>query len=204
VGPGNLFRHVEFRQAIATAIGKDDLIEGVYRNLAEPHYTWQPEWSEWYPGDDEIPFFGTGDRYGPEPARELARTALDRSEFDYRFDGDRLVTPDDDQVSLDIYHSVGQETSQLIAEYVAQELDDNLGIDVDVQAIDGVRFSNEFWTADPEGGTDTVAGEEVTWDSPTPNNPGPRSVTANEAWDMSLVFGLNTYPRNPLTNAAFF
>ena len=203
-GPGNLFRHVEFRQAIATAIGKDDLIEGVYRNLADPHYTWQPEWSEWYPGDDEIPFFGTGDRYGPEPARELARTALDRSSFDYRFDGDRLVTPDDDQVTLDIYHSVGQETSQLVAEYVAGELDDNLGIDVEVQAINGTRFDNEFWTADPEGGTDTVDGEAVTWETPTSNNPGPRSVTANESWDMSVVFGLNTFPRNPLTNQTFF
>ena len=203
-GPGNLFRHVEFRQAIATAIGKDDLIEGVYRDLAEPHYTWQPAWSQWYPGDEEIPFFGTGDRYGAGPAMELAEQAFERSSFDYRFDGDRLVTPDDEAVSLDIYHLAGAETSQLIAQYVAQELDENLGIELEVQAIDGTRFDNDFWTTDPEGGTDTVDGEEVTWEAPTPNNPGPRSVTANEAWDMSLVFGLNTYPRNPLTNAAFF
>jgi len=203
-GPGNLFQHVEFRQAIATAIGTDDLIEGIYRNLAEPHHTWQPAWSQWYPGDEEIPFFGTGDRYGAGPAMELAEEAFERSPFDYRFDGNRLVTPDGEAVALDIYHLSGAETSQLIAQYVAQELDENLGIELEVQAIDGTRFDNEFWTADPEGGTDTVAGEEVTWDSPTPNNPGPRSVTANEAWDMSLVFGLNTYPRNPLTNAAFF
>jgi len=203
-GPGNLFRYVEFRQAIATAIGTDDLIEGIYRGLAEPHHTWQPAWSRWYPGDDEVPFFGTGDRYGAGPARKLATGAFDRSAFDYGFDGDRMVTPEGEQVVLDVYHSAGRETSQLIAEYAAQELDDNLGIELDVQAIDGVRFNNEFWTATPEGGTDTVDGESVRWDAPTPNNPGPRSVTSNEAWDMSLVFGLNTYPRNPLTNAAFF
>ncbi|MFT4910355.1 MAG: peptide/nickel transport system substrate-binding protein [Natronomonas sp.] len=203
-GPGNLFRYIEFRQAIATAIGKDDLIEGIYRGLAKPHYTWQPEWSQWYPGNDGIPFFGTGERYGSEPARELASAAFERSEFDYRFDGDRLVTPEDDQVTLDVYHSVGQETSQLIAEYVAGELDANLGIDVVVEAIDGVRFDEDYWGAEPQGGTDTVNGESVTWERPTPTNPGPRSVTSNESWDMSLVFGLNTFPRNPLTNETFF
>ena len=203
-GPGNLFRHTPFRRAIATAIGKDDLIEGIYRGLAEPHYTWQPDWSQWYPGDEEIPFFGTGDRYGAEPARELAETAFEASEFDYRFDGDRMVTPDDEGVVLDVYHLAGAETSQLIAEYVARELDDNLGIELEVEAIDGTRFDDEFWTATPEGGTDTVDGEEVTWEQPTQNNPGPRSVTSNEAWDMSLVFGLNTFPRNPLTNRTFF
>lgn len=203
-GPGNLFRHTAFRQAIATAIGKDELIEGIYRDLAEPHYTWQPDWSRWYPGDEEIPFFGTGDRYGPGPARELAEAAFSESEFDYRFDGDRMVTPEDEQVVLDVYYSSGQETSQLIAEYVAQELDDNLGIELEVEAIDGTRFNDQYWTATPEGGTDTVAGEEVAWEQPTPQNPGPRSVTSNEAWDMSLVFGLNTFPRNPLTNRTFF
>ena len=203
-GPGNLFRHVEFRQAVATAIGKDDLIEGVYRGLAAPHYTWQPEWSQWYPGDAEVPFFGTGERYGADPARERAAAALDRSEYDYRFDGDRLVTPDDEQVSLDVYHSVGQETSQLIAEYVADELDANLGIDIVVESIDPTRFDESYWTATPEGGTDTVDSESVTWEQPTPQNPGPRSVTSEEPWDMSLVYGLNTYPRNPLTNATFF
>ena len=203
-GPGNLFRHTPFRQAIATAIGKDELIEGIYRDLAEPHYTWQPDWSQWYPGDEEIPFFGTDDRYGSEPARELAEAAFEESEFDYRFDGDRMVTPDDEGVVLDVYHLAGAETSQLIAEYVAQELGDNLGIELEVQAIDGTRFDSEFWTATPEGGTDTVDGEEVTWEQPTPNNPGPRSVTSSEDWDMSLVFGLNTYPRNPLANRVFF
>ena len=50
-GPGNLFRHVPFRQALAAAISKDELITGVYRDLANPHFTWQPRWSEFYPGD---------------------------------------------------------------------------------------------------------------------------------------------------------
>ena len=203
-GPGNLFRITEFRQAIACAINKNELIEGVYRGLAQPHFTWQPRFSEFYPGDDEIPKFGTGDLYGPDPARERAETAFERSEFDYGFDGDTLVTPENDQVVLDVYHSAGSDTSQLIAEFVAEELNENLGIELEVEAIDGVRFDSDFWTAEPQGGSDTIDGETVEWDSPTPNNPGPRSVTSNEPWDMSLVFGLNTYPLNPMTNRFFF
>ena len=151
-----------------------------------------------------FPRFGVDDLVGRDVARSLAREAFAASEYDYGFDGDRLVTPGGDQVTLDIYHSAGQETSQLTAEYIAGELDTALGIDVTVEAIDGTRFNNEYWTATPEGGTDTLAGEEVTWENPTPQNPGPQSVTSNEAWDMSVVFGLNTYPLNPLTNRVFF
>lgn len=203
-GPGNLFRYKSFRQAIASAIDKEELINGVYRGLAEPHYTWQPEFSEFYPTDSDLPQFGMGDQYGEEVARGLAEEAFSESEYDYSFDGDELVNPDGDQVVLDVYHSSGQETEQLTGEFIADELDENLGIEVEVEAIDGTRFAEEYWNADPEGGTDEVDGEEVEWTDPGPNNPGPRSVTANEDWDMSLVFGLNTYPRNPLTNQVFY
>ena len=152
----------------------------------------------------DFPRFGVEDLYGEGVARTLARRAFEESDHDYGFDGGDMVTPEGNQVELDLYHSAGQETSQLMAEYIAQELDENLGIAVSVEAIDGTRFNNEYWTAEPTGGTDTIGGEEVTWERPTPQNPGPQSVTSNEAWDMSVVFGLNTYPLNPLTNEAFF
>ncbi|EMA62534.1 ABC transporter substrate-binding protein [Halorubrum lipolyticum] len=152
----------------------------------------------------DFPQFGVGDLYGQEVARTLARDAFEQSEYEYGFDGDTMVNPDGDQVEINIYHSAGQETSQLTAEFIAQELGQNLGINVVVEAIDGTRFNNEYWTAEAQGGTDTVNGEELEWASPTPQNPGPRSVTSNEPWDMSIVFGLNTYPLNPLTNEVFF
>ena len=203
-GPGNLFRHTAFRRALAAAISKDELIQGVYRGLAEPHFTWQPRFSEFYPGDDSIPQFGTGDRYGSEVARSLAEDAFGASEFAYGFDGEDMVTPEGDPVALDLYYGAGQEVEGLIAEFVAQELGENLGIDVTVESIDPIRFVEGYWTAQPQGGTETIDGEEVEWSTPTPNNPGPRSVTSEESWDLSLVVGLNTYPRNPLTNTAFF
>jgi len=51
-GPGNLFQITAFRQAVAAAIGKDELIQGIYRGLAEPHFTWQPRWSDFYPSTE--------------------------------------------------------------------------------------------------------------------------------------------------------
>ncbi|GGI98974.1 peptide-binding protein [Halobellus salinus] len=203
-GPGNLFRHTAFRQGLAAAIGKEELIAGIFRGLAQPHYTWQPSWSEWHPGDDAVTQLGTGDRYGGEVARGLVGDAIADSEFGYRFDGNALVTPEGETITLDLYHLAGGETSQLIAEFIGEELSDSLGIEVTIEAIDAVRFQQDYWTAAPQGGTDTVDGEAVSWDRPTPNNPGPRSVTSAESWDMSIVYGLNTYPLNPLTNAAFF
>ncbi|MDZ5812280.1 ABC transporter substrate-binding protein [Halorubrum sp. AD140] len=219
-GPGNMFRHVEFRQAMAAAIGKEDLIEDVFRGFAETHFTWQPRFSEFYPPEEEVPRFGVGDRYGGEFARELAREAFDRSAYDYGFDGEEMVDPDGNRVELDIYHSVGQETERLTAEFVAEELGANLGIDASVEAVDGARFTEEYWTASdfptpetndegevtevPDVLVDEVDGEEVEWTSPGPTNPGPRTVTAAEDWDMEVVFGLNTYPRNPIINDAFF
>ena len=203
-GPGNLFRFTAFRQGLAAAIDKQGMIRGIFRGLAQPHYTWQPSWSDWYPGDDAIEQFGAGDQYGGDVARGLVEEAISESAFDYRFDGGALVTPEGETVTLDLHHLAGGETSQLIAEFIASELDDALGIEVTVEAIAGTRFQSNYWTAEPQGGTATIAGEEVTWDQPTLTNPGPRSVTAAESWDMSIVYGLNTYPLNPLTNEVFF
>ena len=202
-GPGNLFTYKEFRQGMACAISKEDLIEGVYRGLADTHFTWQPRFSRFYPGDDSLETYGVGDLYGSEVARSRVQEALDASEYDYRFDGDALVNPSGDQVTLDIYHSAGQETSRLTCEFIAQELGDNLGIDVQVEAIDGVKFSNEYWSADVPD--EPVEAEDVDGEwAVAPSNPGPRSVHAEEDWDMSMVFGLNTYPLNPLTASVFF
>jgi peptide/nickel transport system substrate-binding protein len=208
-GPGNLFRHVPFRQAMAMAINKQDLIDGVWRGLAQPHYTWQPQFSRWYPSDADFPEFGQGDMYGAEVAREKAEEAFEMSDHSYGFSGDTMVNPEGDQVTLDFYFFGNDNTDQLMAEFVAQELGNNLGMNINVEGITAGPWVNDYaqvpqdrWV---EAGTSVeYNGKTFTWDSPGPFNPGPRDVTSNEPWDMSIVYGLNTYPRNPLTNNAFF
>ena len=204
-GPGNLFRVKEFRQALAAAIDKFEYIEGIANGFAEPHYTWQPEFSEWFPGTDDLTLWGNPEEgvYGDE-ARDLVEEALEQIDEDYSYDGDVLVGPDDNQVELEIYYNAASETQELAVEFYNNQLEQNIGITLDTNAIDGTTFSENYWSADPEGGTDTIDGEEVEWAAPSGSNPGPRSVTSDESWDMATIFGLNTYPRNPLTNDVFF
>ncbi len=207
-GPGNLFRVKEFRQALAAAIDKPRLIEGVYRGFHDEHYTWQPEFSEWFPGTDELTLWGHPEEgvYGDE-ARDLAEQALDQIDEDYTYDGDTLLTPDGEQVELELYYNAASETQELAAGFFEEEFEEHLGFTLDINSIDGTRFSEEYWDgaelADP-GTSIEHEGREFVWDAPNPSNPGPREFTSNESWDFGTIFGLNTYPRNPLTNDAFF
>lgn len=130
--------------------------------------------------------------------------AIERTGLDYSYDGDTLVNPNGEQVSLDLYYSAGQDTEQLTAEFIAQEFSNNLGIEVTPEGIERLRFSDQYWTAEPEGGSDTWLGEEYTWEAPNQWNPGPRSVGQNENWDMSIMYSLSTYPRKPLNTDVFF
>ncbi len=205
-GPGNLFRQKAFRQAMACAVDKQGEINGIYFGRAEPHFTWQPQWSVFYPdNDDEVPKFGWGDMYGEEVAKGKVEEALEGFEHDYYYDDSGMLnTPEDEVVQLEFLHSDTSQTVRNRAEFYASELSENLGIEVEVGTVEGTYFVNNMWTGEPEGGTDMVNGEEVEWDAPNPNNPGPRSVTSNDPWDLALVFGLNTYARHPLANEVFF
>ena len=218
-GPGNLFRHRSFRQALSAAIDTDALIEEAFHGAASPQFTWQPPFSEFYPPEADLPQFGSGDQYGREYARDLARRAFDRSAHDYGFDGDKMVTPDGERVTLGLYRR-DDAGSRRVAAFVASELTMNLGIDVTVDGLTRERFVSEYYTVTdrpkpvrnedgdltdvPDALIDEVHGERVAWTQPTTVNPGPRSVTAAAPWDMEIVFRSNTFPRNPLATAARF
>ncbi|ELZ26725.1 peptide ABC transporter substrate-binding protein [Halogeometricum pallidum JCM 14848] len=195
-GPGNLFRKQKFRQGLGCAVDKQSLVRGVFRDYAQVQYTWQPPWSQWYPGDEEILQFGTGELYGPEAARSRIREAV--SDTDYGYDGGQLLDPSGNQVELSLYHSAGQNTERNMGQYIAQEFADNAGIQVNLQAIDGVQFVNNYWQQQVPENPD-----QYEW-SNGPYNAGPREVTGAKPWDMAIVFALNTYPLNPTTADVFF
>ncbi|GAB3701211.1 ABC transporter substrate-binding protein [Halorubrum pallidum] len=219
-GPGNLFRHRSFRRALSAAIDTDALVEEAFHGAAAPQFTWHPPFGEFHPPDDELPRFGSGDRYGRGYARDLARQAFERSTHGYRFDGEEMVTPDGERVSLGLYRRADDGVSRRVAAFVAAELDANLGIDVAVEGISRERFASECYVVDdrptperdgtgdrvnvPDALVDEVRGEWVAWTRPTAVNPGPRRVTADTPWDMEVVFRSNTFPRNPLATAALF
>ncbi|MFB6192325.1 MAG: ABC transporter substrate-binding protein [Haloarculaceae archaeon] len=195
-GPGNLFRRKKFRQGLGCAVDKQRLVEGVFRGFAQVEFTWQPRWSKWYPEDADIPQYGVGDLYGTEATRSRIREAI--SDTDYSYDGDRLVNPAGEQTSITLYHSAGQNTEKSMAQFIAQEFGENAGIEVQVEAIQGAQFARKYWAQQVPENPD-----QYEW-SKGRYNAGPRSVTSANPWDMTVVFGLNTYPLNPNTASVFF
>lgn len=199
-GPGNLFREQKFRQGLGCAVDKEALVEGVFRGYANIQYTWQPRWSRWYPEDADLMEFGTGDLYGQEEAQSRIQEAIDAVDEDYSYDDEgRLLNPEGDQCTITLYHSAGQNTERSMAEFIAQEFEDNAGIVVEVEAIQGSQFSQEYWQQEVPDNADDLEWSEGSY------NAGPRdeATSANE-WDMTVVFGLNTYPLNPLAGDVFF
>jgi len=196
-GPGNLFRKKKFRQGLGCAVDKERLVKGVYRGFAEVESTWQPQWSKWYPDDtSNIMQFGTGELYGQEATRSRIEEAI--SDTDYGYSGGMLKNPNGETVNLSLYHSAGQPTERSFADFIAAEFKRNAGINVSVSAIQGAQFSREYWQQQIPDNPD-----QYEW-SKGANNAGPREVTSANPWDMTVVFGLNTYPLNPTTASVFF
>jgi len=197
-GPGNLFRKKKFRQGLGCAIDKQTLVQGVFRDYANVEYTWQPRWSRWYPSDADMMEFGTGELYGQEAAQSRIEEAIADTDYSYDSNGN-LLNPSGDQCTITLYHSAGQNTERSMAEFIAQEFEDNAGIVVEVNAIQGAQFANEYWAQEiPENA------DELEW-SNGQYNAGPRDeATSANGWDMTVVFGLNTYPLNPLAGEVFF
>ena len=195
-GPGNLFRNKQFRQGLGCAVDKQRLVTGVFRDFADVEYTWQPRWSNWYPQNADVMQFGTGELYGSEATRSRIREAI--SDTDYSYNGETLQNPSGQPVELSLYHSAGQNTERSMAEFIAQEFGRNAGINVSVEAIDGAQFSQNYWQQQVPENTD-----QYEWSNGS-YNAGPREVTSANAWDMTVVFGLNTYPLNPTTASVFF
>jgi peptide/nickel transport system substrate-binding protein len=186
------FRRKEVRQALAYAVNKAGLAQGVYRGFAETAQTMQPQWSKWYDAS-RITNYGEGENYGPM-ARELLTEALGGTAYGY--DGDALLDGNGERVSLTLWYDQGQPTEQTTAEFVAQEFGRNAGIAVALKSTS--NFIEKFaHNVPPEGTTPE-------WNAGYFNG-GPREVSVSEqAWDMSVNLGFNTYPRTPGDSATFF
>lgn len=194
-----MFRRKGVRQALGSAINKEEFVEAIQRGYASPQFTWQPNFSPWFTEEVEegIERYGVGDLYGPEVTRNKMAEAL--SDTDYGYDGDALYNPEGEQVELDLYYQSGQDIEATIAQYVQQQYAENAGITVNIEGIQARTFDVDYFrTQQPDNP------EELEWSS-GPYNYGPRDqVTSKESWDLGMVYGLNTYPMSPQTNEVFF
>ncbi len=190
------FRKQGVRQALGCAIDKKKFVKGVFRDYAEPEYTWQPKWSPWY-DESKVVKYGTGDLYGPEATRSRMEKAL--SDTEYSYDGDTLVDGNDEQVELTLMYQSSQQTEVATAQFVKQEFAKNAGIKVKLNGVGATKFVRDYWQQQVPDNADSFEWSHGAY------NAGPRDkATSKNGWDMARVYGLNTYPMTPTTNEVFF
>jgi len=188
------FREQSVRQALANAVDKQAVVENVLRGYANVAHTFQPQFSEWY-DDSRVVETGVGDSYDHDQVRSDLESAL--SGTDYGYDGDQVVGPDGDQVTLKLVYPTGTQTTETTCEFIAQEYG-GVGIDVELE---GVQF-NTLLSKYAQNSYDGSG--EPEWNA-GPFNAGPRDeATSEEAWDMQYGIVFNTYPRTPSSTRVFW
>nr|WP_241434684.1 ABC transporter substrate-binding protein [Natrialba asiatica] len=184
----------EVRQALSMAIDKVEITENILRGYAETAHTFQPHWSEWY-DESEVTQFGEGDSYDQAGARDRLEANLSS---DYGYDGDTLVGPDGEQVTLTLVYSRGTETTKTTAEFMGEELS-AIGIDIEFESVSFDQMLPNYVQNSWQGTED-----EQPWTG-GPNNDGPRDNSASsEDWDLMYGINFNTYPRTPAAIDAFW
>ncbi|WP_144901949.1 ABC transporter substrate-binding protein [Halobellus captivus] len=186
-------REPAVRRALAHAVDKEHIVDDVLRGYGNVAHTFQPTFSQWY-ADDEVTEYGVGDTYGHERARELLESALDPTP--YRYDGDRVVDEDDEQVTLDLVFVQGSQAVQTTAQLVAQEYD-AVGLDVEITG-------KEYGTLVEQHVFNSWQGDgDPPWNA-GPYNGGPRDGSVSQdPWDLILGVTFNTYPRTPSATRGF-
>lgn len=188
------FRKTEVRNALAFAVNKKAIVDNILRGFATVAHTFQPQFSKWY-DDSQVVQTGVGDSYNPERARNMLESALGDTEYGY--DGDTVVGPNGDQLSLKLVYPVGTQTTETAVQFIAQEYG-NVGINVELE---GVQFN----TLLSKYAQNSYQGEGEPEFNAGPFNSGPRDKTASqEQWDMQYGIIFNTFPRTPSSTRSFW
>jgi len=188
------FRSTEVRRALSYALDKEAVVENILRGYGNVAHTFQPQFSRWY-DDSEVVETGVGDSYDPEEARSRLEEALGGTQYVY--DGDRVVGPDGNQVTLKLVWPVGTQTTRTTVELIQQEYD-RIGLNVELE---GVQFN----TLLEKYAQNTYRGEGEPEYNAGPFNAGPRDEAySEEQWDMQYGIIFNTYPRTPSSTRAFW
>ncbi|QDX41519.1 ABC transporter substrate-binding protein [Salarchaeum sp. JOR-1] len=189
------FRNTKVRQAFGMAVNKKAIAQNIENGYANPAYTFQPEYSQWF-SDDGVTKYGTGDLYGIDKAKQRLQEGLsERSDFHYE-DGE-VVNNNGEQKTLKFVYVTGNGTTKTMAQYIGQQLN-QVGFGT---RLVGVKFNtllNKYVA-------NSYIGEgEPPW-SGGPYNAGPREQTASEeSWDMNIGIVFNTYPLTPTSTRAFW
>jgi peptide/nickel transport system substrate-binding protein len=188
------FRKQSVRRALSYAINKKVVTKNILRGYATPAHTFQPQFSDWY-NDSQVLETGIGDRFSTKKARTKLKKAL--SDTKYGYEGETLVGPDGDPVSLKLVYATGTKTTQTACEYFAEQYG-KIGIDVSLK---GVKFNTML----SKYAQNSYQGKgKPKWNAGSFNT-GPRNkALSKQSWDMMYGIIFNTYPRTPASTRSFF
>lgn len=189
------FRDQAVRIALAHAVDKQAIAENIERGYAEPAFTFQPRYSQWY-SDDQITQYGVGDTFDVDTARQQLSDALSGRD-DYHYQDGTVVDNDGEAVTLRYIYTTGSGPTKTMAQYISQQYG-KIGLNCELK---GVRFN----TLLSKYVANTYQGDgEPPW-SGGPYNAGPRDQTASEQpWDMMIGIIFNTYPLTPTSTDVFW
>jgi peptide/nickel transport system substrate-binding protein len=119
------------REAIARAVNRQDVIQVAENNLGSPQYSFiNPQNTKWnFPNVEKYDF-------------NLERSKQLLEEAGYRLDGTRLLTPDGQQLKLEVLYPSSSNPRKNIGAYLQQQLK-LLGIEVDVRGLDFNAYTEE-------------------------------------------------------------
>lgn len=188
------FRKKEVRRALGYLIDKKTIVDNILRGYASIAHTFQPKWSRWY-SDEKVEQFGVDENLGIEKAKSNLSKALQDTK--YRFNGDKIIDGNGEQVVLKHVYAISQETTETMAEFISQRYED-LGFKVEIS---GVKFD----TLLRKYAQNSWQGENSPpWSRGTYNG-GPRDKSlSQESWDLMSGIIYNTYPRTPSSIRGFF
>lgn len=159
----------EVRQAFTMAVDRQSIIDDIFEGYGQIAHTLQPEYSEFFDNSEVVQW-----DYDPEGARERLDDNLPSG---YSRDGGRLVDDSGEEVVLNFVYSDSAESTDLMARYMQQQYDENLGIEVELDPVPWNTMLNEYFYSAP--------GE------------------ANQ-WDLLGGIGRNSYPRAPEATESYW
>ncbi|GAB6878605.1 hypothetical protein JCM17823_08790 [Halorubrum gandharaense] len=126
----------EVRQALTMAIDREEIVSDIREGYGDVAHTLQPEYSEFY-DDSEVVVW----EYDPDAARERMAEHLPNP---FHYDGGRVVDGNGEEVVLNFVYGDAAESTDLMARYIQQELDENLGIDVELDPVPWNTMLDEY------------------------------------------------------------
>ncbi|AXR79189.1 ABC-type transport system, periplasmic component [Natrarchaeobaculum sulfurireducens] len=159
----------EVRQAITMAVDRQSIVDDIQYGYGTVAHTLSPEYSDFY-DDSEVAEW----EYDPDGARDRFENNLPDG---YGYDDGRLVDADGEEVVLNYVFSDSADDTELVARFIQDELDENLGLEVELDPVPWNTMLDDYLYAEPGD---------------------------SREWDFMAGIGRNSYPRAPEATEGFW